>query len=168
MASGGYRANAGRPKKSATEKILNGNPGRRTIEILDFEDGTELPDKPADWLSSKGKEIWKEVYQWLKNIGCTKGILPCNLDEYAHCKSRWMECEEAITTHGILVKNEKGKPVQNPCILTAQQYLRQTNEVWAKIYQVVRETKLSCYDDNSPNDDIMENILRGKTYAKNR
>lgn len=162
MARGGYRANAGRPKKSVTEKIINGNPGKRKIEILEFEDGTELPNKPASWLNTKAKEIWKEVYDWLEKIGCTKGILPCNLDEYAHCKSRWLECEDAITTLGILVKNEKGKPVQNPCIQMAQQYLRQTNEVWAKIYQVIRETKLSSIDNNSPNDDIMENILRGR------
>lgn len=163
MASGGYRPNAGRPKKSATEKILNGNPGKRKIEVLEFEEGTELPNKPATWLSQKAKEIWNDVYEWLNKIGCKKGILPCNLDEYAHCKSRWLECEQAVTTHGILVKNDKGKPVQNPCIVMAQQYLRQTNEVWNKIYVVVRDTKLSNYDDNSPNNDIMENILRGKS-----
>ena len=43
MPSGGYRANAGRPKKSVTEKILYGNPGKRPIEILNFECGDELP-----------------------------------------------------------------------------------------------------------------------------
>ena len=160
MASGGYRVNAGRPKKLATEKILNGNPSRRTIEVLEFEENAKLPNQPAKWLNPKAKEVWKEVYDWLKKIGCTKGILPCNLDEYAHCKSRWLECEDAITTHGILVKNDKGKPVQNPCVQMAQQYLRQTNEVWNKIYMVIRETKLSAWDDNSPNDDIMENLLR--------
>lgn len=165
MASGGFRAGAGRPRKSATEKIINGNPGRRKIEILEFEEGTELPNRPANWLSPKAKEIWQEVYAWLNKIGCTKGILPCNLDEYAHCKSRWFECEQAITTHGFILKDQKGRAINNPCVAMAQQYLRQTNDVWNKIYQVIRETKLSNYDETSPNDDVMENILRGK-YVK--
>lgn len=161
MPSGGYRAGAGRPKKSVTEKILNGNPGRRPVEVLNFEDESKIPKKPASWLSPKAKEIWKEVYEWLEKIGCTKGILPYNLDEYAHCKSRWLECEEAITTHGFLLKDANGKTINNPCIAMAQNYLRQTNDVWAKIYAVVRETKLTEWSDDSPNDDIMENILRG-------
>ena len=44
----------------------------------------------------------------------------------------------------------------------SQQYLKMTNDVWAKIYQVVRETKLTEIDNNSPNDDVMESLLGGK------
>ncbi len=36
MASGGRRPGAGRPKKAATQKMLEGNPGRRPIEVVDF------------------------------------------------------------------------------------------------------------------------------------
>lgn len=163
MASGGYRPNAGRPKKSVTEKIINGNPSKRKIEVLEFEDESKVPKKPANWLSPKAKEIWKEVYEWLEKIGCTKGILPYNLDEYSHCKSRWLECEQAITTHGFILKDSNGRTINNPCISMAQNYLRQTNDVWLKIYAVVRETKLKEWNDDSPNDDIMENILRENT-----
>lgn len=162
MASGGYRVGAGRPKKSVTEKILNGNPGKRKIGVLEFGDEAKIPNRPASWLSPKAKEIWKQVYEWLEKIGCTKGVLPYNLDEYAHCKSRWLECEEAITTHGFLLKDASGKTINNPCIQMAQNYLRQTNDVWAKIFAVVRETKLTDWNDDNPNNDIMENILRGK------
>ena len=147
MASGGYRAGAGRPKKSVTEKILEGNPGKRPIEVLNFEEG---------------KEIYKSLVEWLEKIGCTKGVLPYNVEEYAHCKSRWHESEELITTHGFLVKDNSGRPIPNPYVALAQQYLKMTNEVWAKIYQVVRETKLTELDSTSPNDDIMESLLRGK------
>lgn len=159
---GGYRPGAGRPKKSVTEKILEGNPGRRKIEVLNFEDGDDIPLDPPNWLTKKGKEIYKSLVDWLVKIGCTKGILPYNLEEYAHCKSRWLESEEAISTHGFLVKDNSGKPIPNPYVALAQQYLKMTNDVWAKIYQVVRETKLTELDSTSPNDDIMESLLRGK------
>ena len=61
-----------------------------------------------------------------------------------------------------LVKDPAGKPMPSPFVAMAQQYLKQTNEVWSKIYLVVRETKLSKWDDTNPNDDIMEKILGGK------
>ena len=162
MPSGGFRPNAGRPKKSVTERILDGNPGKRPIEILQFDGDDELPKDPPSWLTKKGKEIYKSLIEWLTKIGCTKGILPYNLEEYAHCKSRWLESEEAISAHGFLVKDNNGKPIPNPYVAMAQQYLKMTNDVWAKIYQVVRETKLTELDSASPNDDIMESLLRSK------
>jgi len=163
MASGGRRPGAGRPKKSATQKMLEGNPGKRPIEVVDFAGGgVELPSEPPSYLSAKAKEIYKTVYAWLESVGCTKGILPYNLEEYAFCKARWLECEDMNTKHGLLVKDPNGKPMPSPFVAMAQQYLKQTNEVWGKIYLVVRETKLSKWDESNPNDDIMEKILGGK------
>lgn len=162
MPSGGYRAGAGRPKKSATEKVLEGNPGKRKIEIVDFMDAEELPQAPAKWLSAKGKELYTFVYDWLAKIGCLKGILPCHLEEYAHCKSRWHECEEQNSSIGLIVKDSSGKPVPSPFVQLASTYLKQANEAWGKIYTVVRETKLKEWDNQNPNDDIMEKLLGGK------
>lgn len=159
---GGYRPNAGRKKKPAKQKILEGNPGKRDIEIVDFgPNAVVLPSTPPAYLSEKAKEIYINVYNWLMSIDCIKGILPYNLEEYAFCKARWMECEEMNTKHGLLVKDGNGKPMPSPFVGMAQQYLRQTNEVWNKIYIVVREAKLSKWDGNNPNDDILESLLGG-------
>ena len=162
MASGGYRPGAGRPKKPVSEKILNGNPGKRPIEVLKFEDCDEIPHDPPDWLNSKGKKVYKKTVAWLEKIGCAQGILPGNIEEYAQCKARWLEAEETLNKLGLLVKDKSGNPGANPYIQFSQVYLKMTNDAWAKIYQVVRETKLTELDENSPNDDVMENILRGK------
>jgi len=48
----------------------------------------------------------------------------------------------------------------------AQDYLRQTNEVWAKIYIVVRESKLKEWDNTNPNDDVMERLLASPPKRK--
>lgn len=163
MGSGGARPGAGRPKKAVTQKILDGNPSRRPIEVLSFDTvGFELPQEPPTYLSAKAKEIYRTVYSWLKSIGCTTGILPYNLEEYAFCKARWLECEDMNTKHGLLVKDPNGKAMPSPFVSMAQQYLKQTNEVWSKIYVVVRESKLSKWDDKNPNDDIMEKLLGGR------
>jgi len=163
MPSGGFRAGAGRPKKEAALKILEGNPGKRKIEVLNFIDSEELPPTPAKWLTVKGKELYTFVYDWLAKIGCTKGILPCHLEEYAHCKSRWLECEDQNTRVGLIVKDKDGNAAPSPFVPLAASYLKQSNEAWAKIYAVVRETKLQAWDTKNPNDDIMEKLLNSQT-----
>ena len=163
MPSGGYRANAGRPKKSATEKALEGNPGKRPIEVVDFSDADEIPATPPKWMTdTRAKEIYTFVYEWLKKIGCTKGILPSHLEEYAICKSRWHECENQIERVGMVMKDNQGKIISSPYLEHARNYLKQSNEVWSKIYQVVRETKLKEWDNANPNDDVMEKLLGGR------
>lgn len=127
MPSGGRRPGAGRPRKAAAKKILDGNPGKRPIEVLNFDTGgMELPSEPPEYLTPKAKEIYRTVFGWLKSIGCTNGILPYNLEEYAFCKARWLECEEMNTKHGLLVKDQNGKAVPSPFVTMAQQYLKQT------------------------------------------
>lgn len=159
---GGYRANAGRKKKPVEQKLLEGNPGKRQIEVVDFgHSAVVLPSNPPEYLSEKAKEIYTNVYNWLVSIDCIKGILPYNLEEYAFCKARWLECEDMNTKHGLLVKDGNGKAMPSPFVGMAQQYLRQTNEVWNKIYMVIRETKLAKWDGTNPNDDILEVLLGG-------
>jgi len=162
MPSGGARAGAGRKRKPAELKILEGNRGKRAIEVLTFDDSPDIPDEPPEYFSDLAKKIYKDLLAWLKSIGCTEGILPYNIEEYAFCKARWIECEQKNSTHGLLIKDEKGKATLSPFVTAAQNYLRDTNEVWAKIYAVIRESKLSRWDDNSPNDDVMAKLLKGK------
>jgi len=162
MAQGGYRANAGRKKKPAAEKILTGNPGKRTIEVIDFSGADELPADPPEELSEAELKIYKFVYEWLKKIGCTRGILPFHLVEYAKNKAWWNHCEKMNMQHGLLIKNDKGQAELSPYVQAASLFLKQANDAWAKIFAVVRETRLQEYSPTSPNDDVMEKILSGK------
>ena len=114
---------------------------------------------PPSYLSEKAKEIYITVYKWLESIDCLKGILPYNVEEYAFVKARWMECEEKNSVHGLLLKDNNGKLYPSPYVQMAQQYLRQTNEAWEKIYQVVRESKLKEWDDTNPNNDVLASII---------
>jgi phage terminase small subunit len=163
MASGGARAGAGRKPKPAAQKILEGNPGRREIRLLAFEETPDIPENPPEYFSDTAKKIHKDLIAWLKSIGCTKGILPYNVEEYAFCKARWIECEKTNSTRGLILKDPaSGKPLISPFVVLAQGYLRDTNEVWAKIYAVIRESKLQKWDENSPNDDVFAKLMGGK------
>lgn len=160
MPSGGYRMNAGRKKKPAAQKIEEGNKGHRKVEIVEFgSNAVVVPETPPVYLSDKAKEIYISVYKWLESIDCLKGILPYNVEEYAFVKARWYECEEKNSVHGLLLKDNNGKLYPSPYVQMAQQYLRQTNESWEKIYQVVRESKLKEWNDTNPNNDVLASII---------
>lgn len=92
---GGARPGAGRKKKPLTEKVEAGNPGGRTLKILDIPDvsGVEMP-KPHDFLSAtqrdgrqlQAKEIYEETWNWLKSIGCTAVVSPQLLELLRHVR----------------------------------------------------------------------------------
>lgn len=151
MPSGGYRPGAGRPKKSPMQKLLDGNPGKRPLMFLDFSDCEELPSVPPKWLTNNGKEVYREVREWLAKIGCLKGIMPYHLEEYAHCRSRWKECEDVIMRTSVL-----SKEIDVVAVATlAEKYMNLTNVVWQKIFATVRESKLKTWDMKTPNDECV-------------
>lgn len=54
---GGARPGAGRKKKALHDKLMEGNPGKRELEVLDFSDipdmeGEDMP-KPHEMLSAR-------------------------------------------------------------------------------------------------------------------
>lgn len=162
MPRGGSRANAGRKRKPVEVKILEGNPGHRPLEVVDFTKGkVDIPVEPPSGLTERAKEIYRTVYRWLVDIDCLKGILPFNLEEYAFCKDRWLEAEDNISKYGMTITDPKGKMIVSPYVAIAKDYLKATNDCWYKIYQVVRESKLKKWDGASPNDDVLESLLGG-------
>jgi len=161
MGSGGHRAGAGRKRKPVAEKILNGNPGKRPIEFVDFSGAAEITADPPEPLNEAEAKIYKYVFDWLTQVGCTRGILTYHMVVYARCKARWLDCEKMNTQHGLLVKS-KDRADLSPYVQAATIYLKHANDAWAEIYKVVRESKLQEYSAGSPNDDVMEQILSGK------
>lgn len=168
MARGGKRQGAGRPKKPLVDKILEGNPGKRRLTVLEFpeHDNEEALPVPPDFLNERGKEIFNITAAWLKNTGCLKLIIPSHIEEYALCKSRWLECEAMNAKHGLLAKHPTtGQPMQSPYVQMAITYLKQADTAWSKIYEVVKENCTQEFRNNLPHEDAMERLLsmkRGK------
>ena len=79
--------------------------------------------------------------------------------------SRWVQCEEAISEYGFLAKHPTtGNAIASPYVAMSQQYMKQSNQIWYQIFQVVKENCSVDYG-GSPHADMMENLLasrRGK------
>ena len=115
----------GRPRKALADKITEGNPGKRKLTVLDFDqiatepEGVEMPP-PKDFLSAVQRdgstlsagEIYKEAWEWLEQRSCSEFVSPALLERYAMSAARWIQCEEAVSKYGYLGKHSvSGNPI---------------------------------------------------------
>lgn len=168
---GGARIGAGAKKKPLADKITEGNPGKRKLTVIEFEDqaadleGQQMP-KPSKLLSATQKdgkplvaeEVYKATWEWLAERRCASLVSPQLLERYAMSVARWIQCEEAITDYGFLAKHPTtGNAMQSPYVAMSQ-----TNRLWMEIYQIVKENCATEYKGETPMDDAMERLLRAR------
>lgn len=164
----------GRPKKPLVDKITEGNPGKRTLKVVEFNEKevAELPEPPEFLLEAakvtekwpSATDIFNKTVDWIKKTGCLEIIPTDYIEEYALCKTRWLECERMNARVGLLAKHPTtGQPMQSPYVQMATTYLRQSDAAWSKIYEVVKTNCTTEFRQNgTPHDDVMERLLTGK------
>lgn len=171
----------GRPKKPIAEKIENGNPGKRTLTVIDFKNSTadlegQLMPKPSEFLFAKQKdgstlyapEIYENVWRWLSERGCAKLVSPQLIERYAMASARWIQCESITSELGFLAKHPTtGAAIQSPYVAIANTYMTQANRLWSEIYQIIRENCTGEYTGVNPQDDVMEKLLNARLGGKN-
>ncbi len=173
---GGARIGAGAKKKALVDKITEGNPGGRTLTIMEFQNAADLegiempePSKMLEAVQKDGKtlvagDIYRDTWNWLNERGCAALISPQLLERYAMSVARWIQCEEAVTEFGFLAKHPTtGNAIQSPYFAMSQNYMTQTTRLWLEIFQIVKENSLSEYTGNNPQDNVMERLLTART-----
>lgn len=180
----GRRVRAGDKPAPAAEKIQKGQqvqilkndiPTLSPIELeaVDLPEGAvmngmDMP-KPSDYLSARQKngvplgadEIYKETWLWLKERNCEKLVNPRLIEAYAQAFARYIQCEEATSTYGLLGKHPTtGGVITSPFVQMSQQYQKSANLIWYEIYDIVKQNCTEVFEDN-PND-TMELLLRAR------
>ena len=168
---GGPRPNTGPKKKALADKLLEGkaeldNDAVVLPEPVEIE-GVDMPPI-KDFLKAKQKngkdmcaeEVYKSTYLCLKKRHCEKLVSTQLLEQYAMSVSRWVQCEEAISEFGFLAKHPTtGNAMQSPYVAMSQTYMKQVNQIWYQIFQVVKENCSKPFSGNTPQDDVMERLL---------
>ena len=166
---GGARPGAGRKPKALTEKISEGKAAAVMMEPAELE-GVDVPPV-KDFLKSPQKsgrelvaeEVYQETYAWLKARGCEKLVTVQMVEQYAMSVSRWIQCEEIVSSTGFLAKHPTtGAAIASPYVTMSQSYMKQTNYCWMQIYQIVKENCSVEFSGNTPQDDVMERLLRAR------
>ena len=162
----------GRPRKAISEKLVEGNPGKRPLMILknipELE-SAEMPP-PREYLSDEqkngsdfpAKEIYTTVWNWLQERKCAQHVSAELVEHYAVSAARLIQCEQAISNYGFIAKNAQGGAIISPYVTAANDYMKQANRLWDMIYNIVRENCTEEYSGSSPQDDMMEKLLRAK------
>jgi hypothetical protein len=181
---GGRRVRAGDKPEPLADKITKGKAAKilevsdiHPESILEAEDlivdsdfyGEDMP-APSDYLSARQKDgkplgadaLFKETWKWLRERGCEKFVNPRLIEAYAQAFTRYIQCEEAISTYGLLGKHPTtGGAMASPFVQMSQSFQKQANLLWYEIFDIVKQNCTTAFVGN-PQDDIMEALLSGR------
>ncbi len=167
-ARGGQRVGAGRKSKALTDKIADGRLNGAMVlpEPTDIE-GADVP-AVKDYLKATQKngkdlcaeDIYIETYKWLKDRELRNvSKQPANPAVCHEC-SRWIQCEECTSEYGFLAKHPTtSAAIASPYVAMSREYMKQVNQCWYQIYQIVKENCSVEFGGRSPQDDLMERLL---------
>ena len=183
---GGRRVRAGDKPAPAAEKLQKGKPVRsmsNDLPDLNIAElvGVDLPEatvlegvdmpKPSEYLSAKQKngiplgadEIYKETWNWLRQRKCENLVNKRLIESFAQAFARYIQCEEAISTYGLLGKHPTtGGVMESPFVKMSQQFQKNANLIWYEIYDIVKQNCMTDYSCASPQDDVMERLLKAR------
>ena len=129
----------------------------------------DMPE-PSDYLSARQKdgkplgadEIYEETWLWLKERRCEKLVNPRLIESYAQAFARFIQCEEAVSTYGLLGKHPTtGGAIASPFVSMSQNFQKQANLIWYEIFDIVKQNTTTAFI-STPQDDMMERLLRNK------
>ncbi|MDE6780975.1 MAG: P27 family phage terminase small subunit [Ruminococcus sp.] len=162
---GGARIGAGRKAKSLNDKINEGKSAKVLTVPAELE-GADVPPVREFLKAPQAKgndliaeDIFLKTYRWLKEHGCEKAVYPQIIELYAMTVARWIQAEELISATGFLAKHPTtGGAIASPYVTVSQSYMKQAQQVWYQIFQIVKENSSGDYS-HTPMDDTMELLL---------
>ena len=116
-------ATRGRKPKPTAVKVLEGNPGKRPLNMYEPVPEKKAPECPS-WLNDEAKEEWDRLADKMVNLGSLTEMDMAAFAGYCQSYARWKEAEEFIEKHGTIVKTPSGYWQQVPQVSIAQTNLK--------------------------------------------
>ena len=116
-------ATRGRKPKPTAVKVLEGNPGKRPLNMYEPVPEKKAPECPS-WLNDEAKEEWDRLADKMVNLGTLTEMDMAAFAGYCQSYARWKEAEEFIEKHGTIVKTPSGYLQQVPQVSIAQTNLK--------------------------------------------
>ena len=77
--------------------------------------------------------------------------------------ARWIAVEVFISDTGYLARHPTtGNAIASPYVSMSRDYMKQVNQIWYQINQIVRENCSVEYGGTSPQDNLMERLLQAR------
>ncbi|MGD9935306.1 MAG: phage terminase small subunit P27 family [Dehalococcoidia bacterium] len=114
----------GRKPTPTALKLVRGNPGRRPLNQDEPTPRVRVPAAPRH-LSDEAKREWHRVGRQLADAGLVTALDRAALAAYCQAWGRWVEAEELLKRHGMLVKSPNGYPMMSPYLNVANRAMEQ-------------------------------------------
>lgn len=102
-------ARTGRPPVPTNLKILNGNPGKRPLNLDEPKYDIKVPKFPENLAEEAGEE-WKRITRLLKSSRIITEADRAALTGYCVNWARWLDAERHLAAEGVLVKHKAPEP----------------------------------------------------------
>lgn len=110
--------------KPSAIKMLEGNPGKRTINKNEPKyELTESGRKAPAWLGSYAKKEWKRVLPLLEKNGLITDADYVALCAYCQSVDTWISAEKIKRIDGLVITTSNGTEVQHPAVNVANSAL---------------------------------------------
>lgn len=153
-------ATRGRKPKPTALKVLEGNPGKRPLNLNEPKPEKKAPKCPS-WLEPEAKKEWRRMSKVLETIGVLTDVDLAAFSGYCQAYSRWKEAEEFLTKHGTIFKTPSGYIQQVPQVSIAQTYLKIMKDFCSEFgLTPSARTRINIGSDKNNSEDPMEEILR--------
>lgn len=153
-------AQRGRKPKPTALKILEGNPGRRPLNINEPKPEKKALKCPV-WLEPEAKKEWRRMSKTLEAIGVLTEVDNAAFEGYCQAYARWKEAEEFLTKHGTIFKTPSGYIQQVPQVSIAQTYLKIMKDFCSEFgLTPAARSRIAVSTTVGNSEDPMEDILR--------
>jgi P27 family predicted phage terminase small subunit len=129
---------AGRPAKPTRLKLLQGNPGKRTLPHNEPQPELGVPTRPG-WLAPEAKREWNRVVPELRRLGLLARIDRAMLVMWCETWGIFVEADRDIHENGSTFKTETG-------------YVGPRPEVGIRFKAIEKLSQLSARFGMSPSD----------------
>lgn len=152
-------AQSGRKPKPTALKVLEGNPGKRSLNTKEPKPKSSAPKCPT-WLEAEAKKEWRRMSKQLEMLGLLTEIDMAAFSGYCQAYARWKEAEEFISKHGSIIKTPNGYLQQIPQVNIASNYLKLMSKFCEQFGLTPSARSRIVADTNGDDFDVMEDILK--------
>jgi hypothetical protein len=160
MPRGGARPGAGRPKKPLSDKVLEGNPGKRELTVVQFDERKNAIEKNSnsgdiqrrnqtprgmpsylDMIAKEGgdllppaSEIYTLLTGWVASSGCAAIVAPNLIEDFAFLRRAYLECEYMNRKLGRIASGKRS-PYVNMALDYQKAMMAVYNQIWLIVSQ---------------------------------
>ena len=159
MPRGGARPGAGRPKKPLADKVLAGNPGKRELTVVQFDERKSAIEKNSntgviqrnhtprgmpsylDMVAKEGGdvlppagEIFGMLSDWVASSGCGDIVAPSLIEDFAFLRRAYLECEYMNRKLGRIASGKRS-PYVNMALDYQKAMMAVYNQIWLIVSQ---------------------------------